>query len=183
MSLAVANQYAKALLEVVSAPTSGLGAEDALAQLDTFSAAMTDSHDLRTVLDSPAVAFDQKRKVVQSIGDLAGMHPLVRNFLSVVIHKRRLGLLPEIRERFRALLDESLGIARAHVVAAQPISEPARASLESELARLTGKTVRGNYTVDPALVGGITVNVGSKMYDGSVRGQLAALRRRLTSEV
>lgn len=182
MSLAVANQYAKALLEVVSDPRAGLGAEEALAQLDAFEKALAESQELRTALESPAVAVEQKGRVIQRLGDAAGLHPLVRNFLAVVIHKRRLGLLPEMRERFRARLDESLGIARAHVAAAQPVPDATRAALEAELARMTGQTIRADYKVDPALIGGITVNVGSTMYDGSVRGQLAALRRRLTAE-
>lgn len=182
MSLAVANQYAKALLEAITDPNSGSGAEEALAQLDAFQAAMRESQELRTALESPAVAAEQKTKVVQRVGEMAGIHPLVRNFLAVVIHKRRLGLLPEMRERFRVLLDESLGIARAHVLVAQPAPDGVKAAVEAELARVTGKTVRCDYRIDPALLGGMTVNIGSTMYDGSVRGQLAALRRRLTAE-
>ena len=183
MSLAVANQYAKAMLDAVLDPTSGISAEDALTQLDSFDAALQDSHDLRTVMYSPAVDAQNKRNVVRRIGDVTGMHPLVRNFLAVVINKRRLAMLPEMRERFRALLDDKLGIARAHVAAAQPVADNTRVALEAELARMTGKTIRCDYRVDPALVGGITVSIASKVYDGSVRGQLAALRRRLTSEV
>ena len=71
---------------------------------------------------------------------------------------------------------------RAGVAAAQPLSPDQTAALESTLARITGRQVRCGYTVDQSLVGGVTVRIGSTMYDGSVRGQLDGLRRRLTSE-
>ena len=70
----------------------------------------------------------------------------------------------------------------AGVTAAQPLSEDQTAALEATLARVTGKRVRCGYTVDSSLVGGVTVRIGSTMYDGSVRGQLDGLRRRLTTE-
>lgn len=181
-NLAVANQYAKALLEAVSQPGSGIQPEDALVQLDQFAAILKESGELHGVLLSPAVAHEKKTRALGRLGDMAGLHGMVKNFLFVVTRHRRLDLMSEIRDRYQALLDESEGLLRAGVTAAQPLSEDQTAALEATLARVTGKRVRCGYTVDSSLVGGVTVRIGSTMYDGSVRGQLDGLRRRLTTE-
>jgi F-type H+-transporting ATPase subunit delta len=180
-NLAAANQYAKALLEAVSSPASGTNAEEALAQLEQFAAVLKSSHELHNVLLSPAIAQDSKQKVIGTLGDMLGMHGYVKNFLFVVTRHRRLDLMAEMRDRFQALLDESAGIVRARVAAAQPLADSQRLALEGVLAAVTGKQVRCGYEVDGSLLGGVSVRVGSTMYDGSVRGQLDGLRRRLTS--
>jgi len=179
-NLAVANQYAKALLEAISKPGTGVSGEQALAQMDQFVALVHDSAELHTALLSPAVAPAAKQKVLGKLGDMLGMHQHLKNFLYVVTRHRRLDLLAEIRDRFQALLDESVGIVRARVETAQPLSDAQRQALETALARITGKQVRCGYEVDDALLGGLAVRMGSKMYDGSVRGQLEGLRRRLS---
>lgn len=180
MSLAVANQYAKALLESVARPGSGVQAEAALAQLDEFASALAGSQELKTVLLSPAVPLAQKQKVLGQLAGRMEQHGLVRNFIFVVTRHRRLDILNEIRQRFQALLDESFGLLRARVETAQPLSEAQQKSLEQTLAGVTGKSVRCGYEVDQALVGGVSVRIGSTMYDGSVRGQIEGLRRRLS---
>lgn len=181
-TLAIANQYAKALLESVSQAGSGATSEEALSQLLQFDAVLKSSHDLHTILLSPAVAQAQKQRVLGRLAGVLGMHGLVRNFLFVVTRHRRLNLLGEIRDRYQALLDETLGLVRARVSTAAPLSQEQVVALEAALARVTGKEMRCGYEVDETLVGGLAVRVGSTMYDGSVRGQLDSLRRRLTSE-
>jgi F-type H+-transporting ATPase subunit delta len=80
---------------------------------------------------------------------------------------------------FELLLDERLGFLRAEVSSASELTDEQRDRLSVELARLAGSQVRMWYTVDPDLIGGVTATVGSRVYDGSVRGQLATLRQRL----
>lgn len=181
-TLAIANQYAKALLESVSQPGSGATPEEALTQLEQFDATLRGSQDLHTVLLSPAVAHAQKQKVLGRLAELLGLNGFVRNFLFVVTRHRRLNLLGEIRERYQALLDEALGLVRARVSTAVPLTAEQKLALETALAKVTGKQMRCGYELDETLVGGLAVRVGSTMYDGSVRGQLDSLRRRLTSE-
>lgn len=181
-NLAVANQYAKALLEAISRPGTGVSAEEALAQIDQFIDLVGTSADLHTALLSPAVTPVAKQKVLGRLGDLLGMHGHLKNFLFVVTRHRRLDLMKEIRDRFQSLLDERLGIVRARVETARGLSDAQRQAVETALARITGKQVRCGYDVDDALLGGLSVRMGSTMYDGSVRGQLEGLRRRLTSE-
>jgi F-type H+-transporting ATPase subunit delta len=91
------------------------------------------------------------------------------------------GELAAIVESFELLLDERLGFVRAYVTSATELSAAQRASLEAELSRLSGKTAKLRFSTDPALVGGAVARVGSRSYDGSVRGQLQRLRARLVS--
>ncbi|MFZ5926245.1 MAG: ATP synthase F1 subunit delta [Acidobacteriota bacterium] len=179
--LALANQYAKALLEVAQARGGAPAAEAALDQLVRFAALLRESRELRTVLLSPVVEHELKMRVIARLCGVIGAGRPVRNFLNVVTKKRRLALLDEICSRYQALLDEAEGIVRADVHSAVPVTDAQRAAVEEALRRLTGGQVRCGYSVDPALVGGMAVRIGSAVYDGSVRGRLDAMRRRLVS--
>lgn len=179
--LALANQYAKALLEVAQAEGGAQAAEAALGQIAAFASLYRESRDLRMVLLSPVVEHEDKVRVIGRLCDAVGAGRPVRSFLGVVTKKRRLPLLEAIRERYQALLDEAEGIVRAEVRSALPVTDAQRAALEEALRRATGGQVRCGYSVDPALVGGVAVRIGSAVYDGSVQGHLDALRRRLVS--
>ena len=96
--------------------------------------------------------------------------------------RRRIALLSEIIRDFEAVVDARLGFARADVTSARELSEGQRGELNSKLQRLTGKRIRMRFTVDQALIGGAVARIGSTVYDGSVRGQLASLERRLSVE-
>lgn len=179
MSLAVAKQYAQALAELVFAPNSAASAERVGAELRALEELTRSSAELRTILLSPAVPPARKRAVIARLTDPLGLSRLVRNFLFVVIDRRRIGLLGRIREAFERLVDEREGILRAKVQAAAELRAEQRAQLEEALARLTGRQVRSEYAVDEELLGGLVLRLGSTVYDGSLRGRLEALRRRL----
>lgn len=182
MSLAVANRYARALVDVVAAPGSGVEPRQTIIQLHSFEDLLGSSAELRNVLQSPAVPMGRKRAVVTRLCGVLGIAPLVRNFLCVVVDHRRLSLLAAMREALETLLDQRLGLVRARVASAAQLGGEQQAALVGLLTRLTGKQVRCEFRVNPELVGGAAVTIGSTVYDGSVRGQLTALRRRLTSE-
>ncbi|MEJ5367923.1 MAG: F0F1 ATP synthase subunit delta [Bryobacteraceae bacterium] len=177
--LALANQYAKALLEVARAAGGAQAAEQALKDLRNFAEVFRSSRDLRTALLSPVVEHREKVRVIEKLCEALGAGRTVRNFLNVVAKKRRLALLDAICLRYQALLDEAEGIVRADVRSALPMDEAQKAALEEALRRATRAEVRCGYSVDPSLVGGVSVRIGSAVYDGSVRGRLEALRRRL----
>ena len=179
MSLAVASRYARALVDILLSPVPAVGPDQALAQLRLFQSLQQDSADLRNVLASPAVGAARKRAVVERLAPLAGLSVLVKNFLFVLIDHRRIAMLPEVVASIASQLDERRGIARARVTSARPLDAEQQAQVEAALARLTGKQVHGEYAVDESLLGGITARVGSRVYDGSVRGQLDSLRARL----
>lgn len=179
---AVATRYANALADVVSPGTSTIRPEDALKELRSFEDALGESAELRNALISPAVPVGRKRVVVGRIGDRLQISPIVRNFLFVLVDHRRVGLLTEILHSFELIMDERLGFARAEISSARELTEAQRAALNTQLAQLTGKQVRMRFSVDEALIGGAVARIGSTVYDGSVRGQLQTLGRRLSTE-
>ena len=176
----IASRYATALVDVVTAPGSTLAGAAAIEQLRAVEAAVTVSAPLRGILQNPAISRVRKRAVIGSIGKAIGISTQVRNFLFVAADRGRIGQLSEMREAFEQLLDERLGFMRAEVTSAQVLDDSQRQRLEAQLARVSGKSIRPFYSVDPALVGGVVARVGSTVYDGSVRGQLESLRRKLT---
>lgn len=179
MALAVAARYARALADLALAPASGLEPQAVVRQMKAFEEELAHLADLRNMLLSPAVQPPRKRAVVKRISEMLGVSRLVTNFLCLVIDRRRIAILPEIREAFQAILDERLGLAAAEVVSALELTGEQRDAIAAQLARMTGKDVRCSFSVDGALLGGAVARVGSTVYDGSVRGQLEGLRRRL----
>ncbi len=178
MSQIVAIRYAHALAEIVmSAPDRPV--EQTTNELRVMDDLFQQSHDLKEVLLSPAVPAVRKRAVVLKLGEMAGVSRTVRNFLFVLIDRRRIHLLHQIRESFEAAIDEQLGIVRAEVKSAAPLTAEQQGFLQSELARLTGKQVRVQYAVDGDLIGGVMAKIGSTVYDGSIRSQLNTLRSRM----
>ncbi|MGA3185913.1 MAG: ATP synthase F1 subunit delta [Bryobacteraceae bacterium] len=178
MLSAVSTRYAKALVDVVTAPGSGIEPQQALEQLRQVAAMILESHDLKNALLSPAVSPSRKRAVVAK---LINVHVKIRNFLYVVIDHRRVHEIPSIVEAFEVLLDEHLGFIRADVSSAKPLNDAQQAALEVQLTRMAGKKAKLRFATDPALVAGVVARVGSKVYDGSVRGQLERLRTTLLS--
>jgi F-type H+-transporting ATPase subunit delta len=120
--------------------------------------------------------------VVGRIGETLGLARLVQNFLYVVVNHRRIELLDQIRAAFEALVDERLGVVRADVFSAGELAGDQQKAIAAQLTRLSGKRVRAEFAIDGRLIGGVTARIGSTIYDGSVRGQLEALRRKMTAE-
>ena len=178
MATVIANRYAQALADLVL-EEPGLEPAGVTAQLRGMEDALAASTDLRNVLANPAVSAQQKRALVARLGQMMAISPLVRNFFFVLIDRRRMGQLREIRERFEELLDERQGLVRAKVSSAREMSQGQRDRLRQELSALAGKQVRCEHVLDDALLGGAVVQVGSTVYDGSVRGRLETLRRKL----
>jgi F-type H+-transporting ATPase subunit delta len=175
----VASRYARALAEVVFAPGSGVEPQAVLRQLRAVEAELLESSALRTVLQSPAVPPSKKRAVIARLTEPLGIAKPVRNFLFVLIDRRRIESLSEIREALEAMLDEKLGLVRADVISAGDLSESQRANLQAQLSRLSGKQARLEFSVDQDLIGGVIARIGSTVYDGSVRGELDKMRKRL----
>ena len=133
---------------------------------------------MRNALLSPAVSPSRKRAVVAKLIDV---HAKIRNFLYVVIDHRRVHEIPSMVEAFDVLLDEHLGFVRAEVSSAKALNDGQKSALETQLTRMAGKKAKLKYQTDPGLVAGVVARVGSKVYDGSVRGQLERLRGTLLS--
>jgi F-type H+-transporting ATPase subunit delta len=179
---AVATRYANALADVVTAAKSPVAPQQALAELRSFLGVLESSPELHNALITPAVAGSRKKAVVSRIGDVLKLSRIARNFLFVLLDNRRIALLPEIVETFETVVDERLGFARAEISSASELSDAQRAALLGKLEALSGKRIRPRYSVDGALLGGAVARIGSTVYDGSIRGQLDSLGRRLNGQ-
>ncbi len=177
---AVATRYANALADVVTAGGARLAGVPQ--ELRSFEAALQASQELQNALITPAVPASRKKAVVNRVADVLELSKISRNFLFVLVDKRRITSLSAILHSLELILDERMGFARAEVSSARELSEPQRTALSAELERLTGKRIRMHYSVDGALIGGVVARIGSTVYDGSVRGQLQTLERKLTAE-
>jgi F-type H+-transporting ATPase subunit delta len=176
---AAATRYANALADVVTAPASAVRPEAVLAELRSFESVMRASEELQNALVTPAVPVSRKRAVVARIAALLDLSGVARNFLYVLLDHRRIAELADILQTLEEVLDQRLGFARAEVTAARELTEAQRKKLHAELERISGKRIRARFGVDSALIGGVMARIGSTVYDGSVRGQLQALGRRL----
>ncbi len=179
---AVAARYANALADVVTASASALNPQQAVAELQSFEAVLRDSVELQNALITPAVAGSRKKAVVGRVADALQLSRITRNFLFVLVDHRRIASLPDIIRNFEEVVDARLGFAQAEVSSPSDLSESERRGLAAQLEQLSGKRIRMRFSLDPSLIGGAVARIGSTVYDGSVRGQLAALERRLSAE-
>lgn len=174
---ALARRYAKALLEVARA--QGEAAPAALESELAAHAALVEGHaELRRALADPARAAG-RRRLLSSLAEKAGASPLLRRFFDLLAANDRAALLPAVAEEFAAARGAAEGRVSAEAVTALPLSPPQRAALAEALGTASGRTVELRTRVDPAVLGGVLVNLGGRSYDGTVRARLRALRERL----
>jgi F-type H+-transporting ATPase subunit delta len=176
---ALTSRYARAFTDVVM--EGGLDAHRILQELEAITAIARDSLELRKVWESPAIAADQKRRLLDAIVAKEGISRPVRNFIAVLIDHRRIIMLEQVVKDFQRELDDRLGFAEAEITSARELSESERRALEAQVENLTGKKVRARYARDGSLLGGAVVKLGSTIYDGSVAGQLRKIREQLSS--
>ena len=181
-SPAVASRYANALVDVVLDPKAHAEPPAIAAELRTFDAVLASAAELRQALASPSVPMARKRAVIGKIADRLGLGRIARNFLFVLNQHRRMEALAAVIDTFEVRLDERLGFSRANVSSARELDANQRLQLEAGLGRLTGKRMRLKFNIDESLIGGLVARIGSTVYDGSVKGRLAALGRQLSAE-
>jgi F-type H+-transporting ATPase subunit delta len=174
-----ATRYARALVDVVTAPGSKADSARVLRELRLVESLMGESATLKTALASPAVAPSRKRAVMRRLLEPMNVDEKVRNFVYVVIDHRRAGDFPSIVDAFELLLDERMGLVAADIRSARDLSDTQRSAIETQVSRLAGKKAKLKFSTDPALIAGVVARVGSTVYDGSVRGQLERLRTKL----
>jgi len=150
-----------------------------LQELHGIEALLQESDQLRRVLENPSISGNSKRAVLDAITQRLGTTRQVRNFVAVITDNRRLPLFSEILKQVEQELDDRQGFAEAQVSSARQLSDPEKQMLEVEIAKMTGRKVRARYAQDASLLGGAVVQVGSTIYDGSVKGQLERIREQL----
>jgi len=175
----VVGTYARAFADVVMTKSNLLDPARMLYELHGIEALLKENDTLRRVLENPSIPGNSKRAVLDAVTERLGSTRQVRNFIAVLIDHRRLPLFSEILKRLEQELDYRQGFAEAQVSSARPLSDPEKQMLEAEITRMTGKKVRAKYEQDASLLGGAVVQVGSTIYDGSVKGQLERIREQL----
>lgn len=175
---AVASRYARALVDAILAQK--IDADIARLQLRSIGQAVHDSDDLRRVWESPAVSPEQKRAVLDGIAKQMSVVKPIRNFIAILIDNRRIAMLDDIIRQFENELDAQLGFVEVEISSARTLTPGEKRDLENRIERLTSKKVRARYASNPELLGGVSVRVGSTIYDGSVRGQLEKMRQELS---
>jgi F-type H+-transporting ATPase subunit delta len=139
------------------------------------------SPDLVRLIRSPILSRDEQSKGIAALAEQAGFSPLVRDFLAVVARNRRLFAVPAMIEAFLAKLAARRGEVTAEVFAAQPLSEAQLAVLSEQLRRSIGSRVSVDLHVDPGLIGGLIIKLGSRMVDGSIKSKLQRLQLAMKS--
>jgi F-type H+-transporting ATPase subunit delta len=157
-------------------------AEAGQEQLQRFALLLREEPDARRLLENPTMAGERRTKLLKEIGSALGFEKRIVNFIGILVDRGRLDALDEIIDAYTKLLDDRMGIVRAVVTAARPLDAAQQKELAARLTERTGKQIRMEVAVDPALIGGVVAQVGSTVYDGSVRTQLEAFKSRLTRE-
>lgn len=172
-----ASRYAQAYADVVF--ETRLNAKEAQKQLEDFAAAWHESRPLREFFLDPSFPAAQKVAFLDKLNAKLGMATATRNLIAVLIRNDRIAGFDDVAAEYRREVNRRLGISEAKVISARPLDEQERRDLEQHIAGLTGGTVEAQFEEDSALIGGAIVQVGSTVYDGSVRGRLERLREEL----
>jgi F-type H+-transporting ATPase subunit delta len=168
--------YARALYEAAHEKGDVAAVREELAD---FVQAMHDVPELRAVLANPRV--DRRAKAGALEGILADGNELLRNFLRLLAEKGRIGELDEVQREFERLVAAAEGQLDVELTTAYELSEDESGTIVGQIAEASGRRVRATRSVDPALIGGIVLQVGSRRVDASVRGRIERLRRELTT--
>lgn len=169
----VAGRYASALFDVAKDE----GAIDQVARdLDSFDAMLRDSPDLARLVKSPVFTAEEQGKAVGAILDRAGIRGLSANLIRLVASKRRLFVLPDMIRGYRALVAQSRGIVSASVTVAEQPSPRMTDEIKAALRATVGSEVDVGIRVDPSLIGGMIVKIGSRMVDASLKTKLNSIR-------
>jgi F-type H+-transporting ATPase subunit delta len=136
--------------------------------------------DVLDAFHSPAVPRETKEKLLSELMARYPVHVITSNFLRTLLQHNRMGYFKQILDGFLKAVSERKGILSAQVAAAMPLSQNEIKSLEARLAGITGKVVNVQSRTDAGLLGGMVIQIGNTIYDGSIRTQLAGMKRRLT---
>ena len=172
ITASLAGRYASALYDLALAQGTVPAVEG---DLETLARAIRESDDLAGLIKNPEVRRDDAAKAIAAVGKLLQLSPLTGNFLGVLAANRRLASLPDMARAFAAIAAAARGEVSAQVTSAHPLDAGQIAALTEKLKALEGCDVKLNAVVDPAILGGLVVQIGSRMIDSSIRTRLNSL--------
>ena len=168
----LAGRYATALFELARDEKQ---LEAVGASLSTVRAALRESDDFRALTTSPLISRDQAVKAVAATAEVMRVDPITSNFLGVLAQNRRLSQLDQVIRAFNMLAARHRGETTAEITSAHALSDDQVAALKQNLRTRIGRDVAVDLSVDPAILGGLVVKIGSQMIDGSIRTKLNTL--------
>ena len=170
---AIAKRYAKALVQLGSeaGTVEGLNGE-----LNSFSTLLANNGELSAVLGNPAYGIESKSAILKELVGKLKLSATVSNLLMLLLERGRLSVLPQIAENYGVFADELSGVIRPTLSSGLPLDPAQVEEIKGALAKSTGKKVELKVVVDPSLIGGVVTQIGDKVFDGSVRTQLANIQ-------
>jgi len=181
ISRTVSRRYAKALMAVAVDRRAEAG--PILVELENAAAFLGEQPRILELFQNPKLLMAERTASLERFLAASQLQPLIRNFLRLLLRKGRIGILGDIVEEFRALSDAQAGIVRAGVTSAAPLADAVVELVRSRLTARFGKKIILSLAVDPELIGGLVVRVGSLSFDGSLRSQLKAMQSQLLEGV
>lgn len=172
ISASLQGRYASALFELASEKNAVAAVEK---DLDSLGQALTESADLAALIRNPQIGRDAAARAMEGVATLLKLSPLTVQFLGVLSQNRRLAVLPEIVRAFGAIASAARGEVKAEVTSAHPLSATQLKALAAKLKAREGKDVTLSATVDPAILGGLVVRIGSTQIDSSIRTRINSL--------
>lgn len=169
----VAGRYALALFELARDENK---VDDVTRNLDAFDALFQGNADLQKLVKSPAYTAEAQTAAISAVLDKAGISGLAANFIKLAASKRRLFAVPDMIRAYREKVRESKGIVRADVRVAEKPSDALVSEIKSALKEVAGSDVDLHLQVDPSLIGGMVVKIGSRMIDASLKTKLNGIR-------
>jgi F-type H+-transporting ATPase subunit delta len=169
----MAGRYATALFEL---SLESKAVDQVQSDLKAFDALVASSPDLMRLVRSPVFSADDQGKALIAILEKAGIKGIAANFLRVIAANRRLFAVSEIIRGFNALVAKHRGEVTAYVTVADTLSDARMGEIRDTLKTVTGKDVQIDVTVDPSIIGGLKVKVGSRMVDASLRTKLSSIK-------
>jgi F-type H+-transporting ATPase subunit delta len=173
-----ARRYARALLDVARERQD----EGLRADLERLAALFSSHAELRHVLLHPSLPLEKKRAVVRALWGQGKPSELLLRLVDLLVARDRLELLPLIAQDYGRLWNTQRGVVEAEAVSARELGEDEASGVSAAVARATGRRVELKRRVDASLMGGLLLRMEGRIYDGSVRGRLRALRARLAGE-
>ena len=168
----LAGRYASALFELASEAGTVSAVES---DLETLAEALHESAELRSLIKNPEVSREALGRVLAGLGDTLKLAELTRSFLGVLAQNRRAGELPKVIRAFQSIAAAQRGEVTAEVASAHALTDEQLTTLEQKLRARQGRTVKLKTRVDPDLLGGLVVTIGSQRIDSSIRSRLNSL--------
>lgn len=172
----LAGRYASALFDLAAeAGTKKNGVSAVESDLEKLHAALGESDELKNLISNPQISRSQAGSAIAAVGKKLKVSDLTQNFLGVLAGNRRLGELPDMIRAFNTIAAAQRGEVTATVTSAHPLSDSQLDTLKTKLTAREGRTVKLSADVDPELLGGLVVTIGSQRIDGSIRTRLNSL--------